>query len=125
LKASTRRAFITVKSLRTGSWDIGERLMREMMLPVTPDPSSDASRPEPAPAMSLESAIATFIANLEGQNRTQDTIRKYRLLFGELQGFADRHRLSTVADLNFEKLVTFRRTWTQQGAQTRNKQLDR
>jgi hypothetical protein len=75
--------------------------------------------------MWLESAIATFIANLEGENRAPDTIRKYRLLFRELQGFAYRHRLSTVAQLNFERLVAFRKTWTQQGAQTRNKQLDR
>jgi len=113
------------KSLRTGSWDIGERLMRDMTVPAAPDPPSDAARPEIAPPMSLESAISTFIANLEGENRVPDTIRKYRLMFRELQGFADRHRVATVAELNFEKLVAFRKTWTQQGAQTRNKQLDR
>ena len=57
------------------------------------------------------------VANLEGENRAQDTIRKYRLMFRELQGFADRHRVATVAELNFERLVAFRKTWTQQGAQ--------
>lgn len=41
--------------------------------------------------MTLESAVSTFIANLEGENRAQDTIRKCRLMFRELQGFADRH----------------------------------
>ena len=49
-------------SLRTGSWDLGERLMREMMLPTAAEPLPDAARPETAPPMSLESAMSTFIA---------------------------------------------------------------
>ncbi|MGD1073429.1 MAG: hypothetical protein ABSB15_25235 [Bryobacteraceae bacterium] len=113
------------KSLRTSSWDIGERLMREMMMPAAPDQVPEAFRPELASPMLLESAVSTFLANLEGENRAPDTIRKYRLLFRELQSFADRHRLSMVVEFNFERLVAFRRSWTQQGAATRNKQLDR
>jgi len=66
------------KSLLTGSWDIGERLMREMMMPAAPDPALEVLRPELAPVMSLESAVSTFLANLEGENRAPDTIRKYR-----------------------------------------------
>lgn len=39
------------KSLRTGSWDIGERLMRDMMVPAAPDPPAGAAHPEIAPPM--------------------------------------------------------------------------
>jgi integrase/recombinase XerD len=114
------------KSLRTSSWDIAERLLREMLLPPGRPPEANAlAKPEPPKAVSLESAITTFLANLEGENRAADTIRKYRLLFRHLRDFADRHGMPAVADFNFEKLVTFRRTWPQKGAETRNKQLDR
>jgi hypothetical protein len=53
------------KSLRTGSWDIGERLMRDMMVPAAAVPPANVARPETEPPISLESAISTFIANLE------------------------------------------------------------
>ncbi|HKD07669.1 MAG TPA: tyrosine-type recombinase/integrase [Bryobacteraceae bacterium] len=110
------------KSLDVTSWDRAEEIKREMLFgPFVAVPTD-----EPTPAgRTLESAIATFMANLEGQNRTADTVRKYRLLFRELEVFASPRRIGDLRDLTFEKLVEFRRAWRGRSAATQNKQLDR
>jgi integrase len=110
------------KSLRTSSWDVGEKLLREMLLPKPP-PAAEA--PAEAEKVTLERATEMFVANLEGEGRASDTVRKYKLLFKALHEFAEPRGVAHVADLDYEQLIAFRKGWTQQGPNTRNKQLDR
>lgn len=120
------------KSLHTTSWDIGERILRGMLIPPPasiPAPVPETPKPE---AVALAAAMESFIAKLQGENREADTIRKYRLLFREVKEFADACSFRSVADLTFEKLVAFKLMWipkdrqhTQKGVSTRNKKLDR
>jgi hypothetical protein len=112
------------KSLRTSSWDIAEKLLREMQLPK-PQPAVEPKVPAEPEKVTLERATGMFIANLEGENRAADTVRKYRLLFRSLHEFAERRGISHVADIDYEHLVAFRKSWKQKGPATRNKALDR
>lgn len=117
------------KSLRTTSWDIADRLMRQMLLP--PEPKAEDSTLEPE-LMSFERARALFLSNMEGEGRERDTIRKYKLLFTRFEDFAVRNHLAHLQDFTFENLVAFRREWkpkdskkSKEGVNTRNKMLDR
>ena len=111
------------KSLDVTSWERAEEIKREMLFgPLFVPPAPD--EPDPV-ARTLESAMATFMANLEGQNRTADTVRKYRLLFRELEQFASARRIAALGEMTFDRLVEFRRMWRSRSAATQNKQLDR
>ena len=114
---------LSPEEFRTTSWDIGERLMREMMLP--PPAAAPRTRNVRRAPPILESAVSTFMANMEGENRTETPSANIRLLFRELRQFADGRMSPPFPTCNVRKLVTFRKTWPQQGAATRNKQLDR
>jgi len=99
------------KSLRTTSWDIGERILREMLIPPPAAPVVPAQEPDKPQPITLSAAIDSFTAKLQGEGREVDTIRKYQLLFRELKEFSAACGFSTVAHLTFERLVAFKLTW--------------
>jgi len=103
------------ESLKTRSWERAEELKREI---------EDGKKPA-APAITLRYATDTFIADLTAQNRTGDTIRKYKLLFKQLAEFGERNGPSDIAQFTFDVLVKFRGEWAEAGPATRNKKLDR
>lgn len=103
------------ESLKTRSWERAEQLKRDMEDPRTPV----------APKLTLQEAIDIFTTDLQAQNRAGDTVRKYRLLFRQLADYGARQGLFHLADFTFDVLVKFRASWTEQGAATRNKKLDR
>lgn len=104
------------ESMRLRSWERAEKKKREIEAPP------EEKKPEP---VTFERAKQFFIANLEGEGRQKDTIRKYRLLFAQLQDFALSNGLYRIQDFGFEQLVAFRSSWAEKGVNTRNKKLDR
>jgi len=119
------------KSLHTTSWDIAERMLRDMQLP----PSRPAALESGAPSetgvrakperLTFEQTKTVFLTNIQAENRAADTLRKYQLLFRQMGDFASLRRLSAIEDFTFEHLVAFRSSWKEKGVNTRNKKLDR
>jgi integrase len=103
------------KALKTRSFEKAQQTVREI---------EDGKKPETV-VITLKRASETFTNDLQAQNRSADTVRKYRLLFRHLGEFADRRRLTAIADFTFDNLVQFRSSWTEKGTATRNKKLDR
>jgi integrase len=95
------------QSLKTRSWERATQIVRDI---------EDGK--EKREAISLKSAAAIFINDLAAQDRANDTIRKYRLLFSQMD---DR----PITEYTFDALVRFRSSWTEKGTATRNKKLDR
>ena len=103
------------KSLKTRSFERAQKLIREI---------EDGKKPE-TPVVTLKHAAGAFMGDLQAQNRAGDTVRKYKLLFKQLSEYADRRCLSAITDFMFDVPVDFRSSWTEAGAATRNKKLDR
>jgi len=96
-------------SLKTRSWERAAEIVRDIE-----DGKENEARP-----MAFKEATEKFISNLRSENRQPDTIRKYRLLFSQLEPYG-----RALPDFTFEVLLKFREAWNESPA-TRNKKLDR
>ena len=103
------------KSLKTRSFERAQQVIRDI----------EDGTIEAAPAITLTHASKAFLADLQAQNRTSDTIRKYKLLFSHLEKFGDANHLHGIPEFTFEQLAAFRAGWTEKGVNTKNKKLDR
>jgi integrase len=103
------------KSLKTRSFERAQQIVRGI----------EDGKADEKPAITLKQAADTFLTDLQAQNRAGDTVRKYKLLFRQLNDYATRHVFPELRDFTFEVLVKFRGEWTEQGPATRNKKLDR
>jgi integrase len=103
------------ESLKTRSWERAIELVRDI----------EDGKVEAAPVITLTHATKAFLADLQAQNRTSDTVRKYRLLFSHLEKFGEANHLSGITEFTFEQLAAFRAGWTEKGVNTKNKKLDR
>jgi hypothetical protein len=88
------------KSLRTTSWDIAERMVRDMQLPpsrpvvVETGAPSETAVPAKPERFTFEHAKTVFLTNIQAENRAADTLRKYQLMFRQMGDFASLRRLS-------------------------------
>ena len=103
------------KSLKTRSFERAQQLVRGI----------EDGKTDEKPPVTLKEATATFLTDLQAQNRAGDTVRKYKLLFRQLDEYARRHDFPELRDFTFDVLVKFRGEWTEDGTATRNKKLDR
>ena len=101
------------KSLKTANHDRAEQIVREI----------ESGKPAPkvvAPrSLTYDEASQRFIRKLQAENRTADTVRKYRLLFKELGEHG-----KFITDFSIDTLSDFRDEW-KEAPVTRNKKLDR
>src|SRR5215469_7101272 len=66
------------KSLKTASHDRAQQIVRDL------EAGTHAPKLVPPKSLTFEEASHRFLRKLQAENRTADTIRKYRLLFKEL-----------------------------------------
>jgi integrase/recombinase XerD len=74
--------------------------------------------------ITIEDAHKKFIADAEARKLNDSTLYKYRLLFRQLDGFAETYKLQFLTQLDLDTLATFRATWTE-GPRTSLKKLER
>jgi integrase/recombinase XerD len=74
--------------------------------------------------VTIKDARTKFIADAEARKLNAATLNKYRLLFRQLDDFAETYKLQFLKQLDLDALATFRATWTQ-GPRTSLKKLER
>ena len=74
--------------------------------------------------VTIKDAHTKFIADAEARKLNDATLNKYRLLFRQLDAFAETYKLQFLKQLDLDALATFRGTWTQ-GPRTSLKKLER
>ena len=115
--AGIRRKRQSLIDPTTGSgvrdWNRAIEIIRELELPVPVEPVAK-------PQVSLESAIASFLAFKS--RRSLDVQRKSKLVLGRLRAFLEVRRKFTVAEVTFTDLVEFRAKWTESSTTQRRNQ---
>jgi len=108
------------KSLRTRNWDKAQEIVRRWEAEGQfKGNSNEASAP-----ITIKQAWQTFLADLEKRNLHASTIRKYRLLFRQMEGFATRLGLRFLIEFDLVTLREFRIEWTD-GPLSSAKKLER
>ena len=102
------------ESMKLRSWAAAEREKREL------ETTHNETKIEPA---TIQKAKEVFLSKLRGDGVQPDTIRKYNLMFSQLEAFCG-GPIRYLHDLTFEQLLSFRESWTESAA-TQNKKLDR
>jgi len=105
------------ESLKLRDWRRAQDLIREW----------EAENRRPAQQehqVTIKDAHTRFIADAEARKLNDATLNKYRLLFRQLDGFAETYKLQFLKQLDLDALATFRATWTQ-GPRTSLKKLER
>jgi len=103
--------------LQTRNWDEAAELARKRET----EPLGAALKEEP---VRLTAAAASFLADLNRRGLVQSTIRKYELLFRQMQAFATDKGLRFLQEFDLVILRDFCSTWTQ-GNNTSLKKLER
>ncbi len=85
--------------------------------------AEDRRTRQPEQQITIKDAHRKFIADAEARKLNQSTLYKYRLLFQELDAFAEAYKLQFLMQLDLDTLATFRATWTQ-GPRTSLKKLE-
>jgi integrase len=106
------------ESLKTRNWDEAQELARTRQLAP-----GDNMKKENEPVR-LAVGTAEFLADMKRRGLVHATIRKYELLFRQIQSFADAKGLRYVREFDLVVLREFCNTWTQ-GNHTVLKKLDR
>ncbi len=94
-------------------WNRAVELIREMELPVPVVPTVK-------PQVSLEDAIASFLAFKS--RRSLDVQRKSKLVLGRLKSFLEPRKKFAVPEVTFTDLVEFRARWTDSSTTQRRNQ---
>lgn len=105
------------ESLKTRNWDQAAELARKRET----EPLSGAQEQQP---VGLTAAAASFLLDLNRRGLVQSTIRKYELLFRQMQTFATDKGLRFLQEFDLVMLRDFCASWTQ-GNNTSLKKLER
>ena len=105
------------ESLKLRDWQRAQEMVREWE-------AEDRRTRQTEQQIMIKDAHRKFIADAEARKLNQSTLYKYRLLFHELDAFADAYKLQFLTQLDLDTLATFRATWTQ-GPRTSLKKLER
>lgn len=93
------------QSLDTRSWDAAVGMVRDWEV------TGRITEDEPEKQIEISAACAKFTADAEARGLARSTIKKYRVLFDQLQEFAKDKGLRFVHQLNLEWLRLFRESW--------------
>src|SRR5882762_8648703 len=74
--------------------------------------------------VTIKNAHEKFMADAEARKLNDSTLYKYRLLFRQLDGFAEPYKLQFVTQLALDTVATCRATWTG-GPRTNRKKVER
>ena len=105
------------ESLKLRDWQRAQDLIREWE-------AENRRTVQQEHQVTIKDAHAKFIADAEARKLNDATLYKYRLLFRQLDGFAETYKLQFLKQLDLDTLATFRATWTQ-GPRTSLKKLER
>jgi len=105
------------ESLKLRDWQRAQEMVREWE-------AEDRRTRQTEQQITIKDAHRKFIADAEARKLNQSTLYKYRLLFQELDAFAEAYKLQFLAQLDLDTLAAFRATWTQ-GPRTSLKKLER
>jgi integrase len=94
-------------------WNRAVEIIRELELPTPVEPTV-------RPQVSLENAIASFLAFKS--RRSLDVQRKSKLVLGRLKSFLELRKKLAVAEVTFTDLVEFRAHWTDSSTTQRRNQ---
>jgi len=104
------------RSLKTHSWERAEEIKRDI------EDGSRSAREEPP--ITVEEAIARFLADCRARNLNPATFRKYRHLTEQLTAFTRKDGYRFLLELDARNMRDFRSSWTV-GPQTAAKTLER
>ena len=105
------------ESLKLRDWQRAQDLIREWE-------AEDRRIVRHEHQVTIKDAHAKFTADAEARKLNDATLYKYRLLFRQLDGFAETYKLHFLKQLDLDMLATFRTTWTE-GPRTSLKKLER
>src|SRR5258708_10189511 len=74
--------------------------------------------------VTIKDAHAKFMADAQARKLNEATLYKYRLLFRQLDGFAETHKLQFLKQLDLDTLAIFRAAW-KDGPRSSLKKLER
>lgn len=99
------------KSLKTKNWERAQKLVREM----------EAEGKSPEKRATITESTDSFIRDAEARGLRESSLYKYRLLFKQLQAFADDKGLRFLAEFDVDTLRKFRESWTNKNFSARKK----
>jgi len=105
------------ESLKLRDWQRAQEMIREW------EAEDRRTRQQEQP-VTIKGAHEKFIADAEARKLNESTLYKYRLLFRQLDAFAQTYKLQFLAQLDLDTLATFRATW-EEGPRTSLKKLER
>ena len=94
------------ESLKLRDWQRAQEIVREWE-------AEDRRTRQSEQQITIKDAHRKFIADAEARKLNQSTLYKYRLLFRELDAFAEAYKLQFLAQLDLDTLATFRANHTQ------------
>ncbi|MFY9937838.1 MAG: tyrosine-type recombinase/integrase, partial [Silvibacterium sp.] len=105
------------ESLKLRDWQRAQEMIRQWE-------AEDRRTRHQEQQITIKDAHAKFIADAEARKLNESTLYKYRLLFRQLDAFAEMYKLQFLAQLDLDTLATFRSAWTE-GPRTSLKKLER
>ena len=91
----------------TRSWGEAEEVKRRLEAQLRGDPA-----PVDSPVADIRAALASFLANKEGQAIHPDVIKRNRRELTRFAAFAEGHGIFTVTGVTLPLLTEYRATWT-------------
>lgn len=106
--------------------DVQGKIIRDFALAtkLLRDWEVEGAQPKTDVRATIESWREQYIANMEAENLASETVRKYKLLFRQLEDFAREHGHQYVNEFNVEVTTKFRLTW-KDGWNSTAKKLER
>src|ERR1700719_3529172 len=102
--------------LKTRDWTVADKRKQGM--------ESTGELPKPITKATIEQLRDRFIASKTGEELSPETIRQYRILFRQIDAYAQDKGFRYVAEFTLEELEAFRHSWNV-GAVRRQKQQER
>lgn len=112
-----RQSLRKVTGTITRDWAAASKAIREW--------EQNGKAPKPAnDRATVKQLREDFIAKIEGENLSNETVRKYKTLFDQLDTFSTKKGVRYVDELNYEMLMAFRQEWND-GPLSTSKKLER
>src|SRR5207249_5696357 len=92
------------ESLKLRDWQRAQEMIREWE-------AEDRRTRQQEQEITIKNAHEKFIADAEARRLNDSTLYKYRLLFRQLDGFAETHKLQFLKQLDLDTLAIFRAAW--------------
>jgi len=105
------------ESLKLRDWQRAQDLIRQWE-------ADDRRTIQQEKEVTIKDAHAKFMADAQARKLNEATLYKYRLLFRQLDGFAETHKLQFLKQLDLDTLAIFRAAW-KDGPRSSLKKLER